>query len=191
MTASARRKSERLGRLGEGLLHLLPARRVVRYLQQRISIHVRRIAAGARTQPRHQLPLQPRIGDLQMQRIRLPACQPAQHLGRQRITNAQNGDEVERLRDQAEHLPIVRPIGDAELPLHRTQRNGGLFSPSFTTMTGVPSVSASEQRFTERSEDTVRQGAAIRGSRVGVDVPWEEVQSSGQGQYHHNAMNRR
>ena len=45
------------------------------------------------------------------------------------------------------------------------------FSPSFTTMTGVPSVSAlPEQRFAERGEDTVRQGAVIRGSRVRVDI---------------------
>ena len=66
------------------------------------------------------------------------------------------------------------------------------FSPSFTTMTGVPSVSASpEQRLAERGEDTVLQGAVIRGSRSSRSVSMGGAPVVWAGRSNHNAMNRR
>ncbi len=111
------RQSERDGSLGKCVLNLLAARRVVRHLEQGFRIEMLSIAAGTRVQPRHQPPLQSRIGNPQMDGVRFPARLAAQDLGRQWVTDSQPRDEVQRLHDQIKHPSVIRGILDAEFPL--------------------------------------------------------------------------
>jgi len=96
-----------------------------------------------------------------MRRIRLPARLAAADLARQGIAQPQGRNEFQRLGDQPEHPAVRRVIGDAELALHRAQRQRGLaIAQRHHHHRRVIGLRPAEQRFAQQPETAMGEDAA-------------------------------